>query len=286
MWLRKLKNELVFQSQKARTRAGFLWFRQVYSRKNEKGRLPEIEEAEKILSDKYSSKRIISLNEENFKVCDNDEWGSARPENSCVFSADNVDFRQGEMIIDNRYEEGGIPGKDWQGNELTRKYSSGFVESKEDYEPYGCFFAVISLKYAALGAWDAVWLYDKISQSTVYREIDLMERMSQGPPGADLQLNVHGDVNERRRQIPLKVDIRSSHSIPGKFLVYASIDIEKIEIGINAVPLCHTGFAIPVGPMAMIFSSGIHHFGKLKDEDIRFTIRENQMTIHRFGVLR
>ncbi len=286
MWLRKLKNELVFQSQKARTDLGFLWFRQAFARKNEKGHLPDVVEAEKILSDKYTSKRIISPDEENFKVCDNHEWGSARPENICVFSAENVDFSQGGMIIDNRHEEGGVTGKDWQGNELTRRYSSGFVESKEAYEPYGCFFAVISLKYAALGAWDAAWLYDNISQSPVYREIDLMERMSQGPPGTELHLNVHGDVNERRRQIPLKIDIRSSHSIPGKFLVYAAIDIKKIEIGINAVPLCRTGFAIPVGPMAMIFSSGIHHYGKLSEEDIRFTIRENQLTIHRFGILR
>ena len=286
MWLKKLRNELVFQSQKARTGAGSLWFRKVFSRKNEKGRLPGIEDAEKILSDKYSSKMIIRPDEENFKVCDKYEWGSARPENSCVFSADNVDFSQGVMIIDNRYEEEGIRGKDWQGNELTRKYSSGFVETKEAYEPYGCFFAVISLKYAALGAWDAVWLYDMISQSPVYREVDLTERMSQGPPGAELQLNVHGDVNERRRQIPLKLAINSSHDIPGTFLVYASLASGMIEIGINAVPIYRTSFAFPVRPMKMIFSSGIHHFGKLSDEDIRFTIRENQITIHRFGILR
>jgi hypothetical protein len=286
MWLRNLKNELVFQSQKARTEVGFLWSRQVFYRKNEKGLLPGVEEAERILTEKYPSRRIIDLDKENFRVYDKREWGSARPENSCVLSSDNVDFVSGAIIIDNRYEEGGITGRDWQGDQLTRKYSSGFVESKETYEPYGCFFAVISLKFAALGAWDGIWLFDRDTNNPVYREIDLLERMSKHPPGADVQLNVHGDINNKRRQVPLKMHISSSHDILQKFLVYAAIDGERIEIGINAIPLCRTGFAIPVGPMAMIFSSGIHHYGSLSDEDIRFTIRENQLTVHRFGILR
>lgn len=286
MWFTRVKNHLKFLRFKAATELESAMLKASFSRKNEKGKLPSIEEAEEILSKNYSRKQVVTLNEENFEVLDRLNWGSARPDNICVYSKDNVTFNEEGIFIDNRYEENGITGKDWDGKEFTRNYSSGSVQSKETFNPEGCFLVVVSLKYAALGAWDGVWFLDRDSTLPIYREIDLFERMSKAPPGTELQFNVHGDVNGKRKQIPRNMDLKSSHHVAEKFLVYTSLQGGEIEIGINAVPVYRTRFAFPVGPMAMNFTSAIHHFDVLPDEDIRFTIRENDLKIHRFVVLK
>jgi hypothetical protein len=286
MWFNKFKNNLRFLRNKASTEVQSVFLKASYSRKNEKGMLPSVESAEEILSKNYSVKEIVALNEESFIVRDRMNWGSARPDNICVYSKDNVKFGPDGITIDNRYEKEGVTGKDWQGKEVQRNYSSGSVETIETFGPEGCFVAVVSLKYAALGAWDGVWLFDRDAVRPHYREIDLFERMSKSPPGTELQFNVHGDVNEVRKQIPVKLDLRSSHHIPEKFLTYTIVRGGEVEIGINAVPIYRTRFAYPTGPMSMHFTSAMHHFDSLTGEDIRFTINENHLTIHKFVVLK
>lgn len=285
MWFKRLREELEFLGQKTRTETESVWLRFLFSRKGRKDELPSITEAESHLIGRFHKSRFIPLSEKNFRVKAREEWGTARPGNICVHSSGNVEFTGNEIVIHNRFEEGGITGKDWEGKEVTRKFSSGLVESVELFGPAGGFYVIVSLKYAALGAWDGIWLLDKNTPPPVYREIDLLERMSKSPPGSEIQLNVHGDVNNERRQIPVKFDLRTSRKIPETFLVYAIIENGVTEMGINAMPLYRTRFACPAAPMTMIFSSGIHDYGMLPEEDIRSTILRNAMTIHRFAIL-
>ena len=210
-----------------------------------------IEQAQSEIQSDYKTikqvKRFITICSTN--------WGSARPDNDCVFTANNVEQFDDITIIHTRKQD--APGMDYNGKSIHRAYTSGMIISKESVliKDGTRISAIVRMPINAVGAFTAFWfLYDK---SDSYYEVDVFERPCKIITDDTLLFTTHkGDTSSINRQMYNRTQkVRCQ----GIFKLYDTCFNDGwVTISINNVPIFKTKHAYPVDKnMKIIFNDAV-----------------------------
>ena len=148
-----------------------------------------VEQALHEIRKEYKITIVPSLENELIPIL-NTNYGSGRPDNDCIFMANNIEYKDSRLIIHSKKEK--AIGKGYYGEPIVRNFTSGMVRSMNSYEiKEGTrIMAQIKMPISAVGAFTAFWLLrDKKGKS--YFESDIYERMAKTIYDEILTFSVH-----------------------------------------------------------------------------------------------
>lgn len=218
----------------------------------------------KISSDLLKSK-------DNWVIVNEGNWGSARPDNISVSSPKNINLiGDNSVTITNQREISGITGKDWDGNPVTRYYSSGSLSTKELFTPKNKRFSLWCELTPGLSTWPAFWLFyaderNIPNEEKDYFEIDGFERF---PDEHKLVFTVHWGKSEARKMYNRSVRY---HGDTISFLNCIALENGKIKVYVNNILVFVTSLGFPQEdlPLSCIISDSVNNDeGELSEDEI------------------
>jgi hypothetical protein len=155
------------------------------------------------LDEKYGEPIMIEgfLDLDQWTARDTNNWGSANPDNYCVYTADNVYTEKSgdsySMFIKSSNDK--ATGNDWFGNDIEKPVSSGWVRSNFIIRPGQVVSATMNTSESYKGSWFAFWLYKKKEPGDDrYREIDIFEKFQEGHNHDKYTISMHaGTLRDR-----------------------------------------------------------------------------------------
>lgn len=192
------------------------------------------------LNQKYGSPVFIDEfnNLDNWKITDKNEWGSAREDNLCTYEKENVTLREEDgkrfMVISSTPKE--ATGHDWEGNEVTKPTSSGFVSSKFLFHPGQVVSATLDTSRSYPGSWFAFWLIKKEEAGDErYREVDIFEKFMEKKNQKKYTITVHGGTPDKREMMNFRYPM--SHVDESKITFTCELYADKVRVFVNGLML-------------------------------------------------
>lgn len=177
-----------------------------------------------------------------WNILEEGNWGSARPDNISVARPTNIIFNEdNNLSIINKYEPDSVTGKDWDGNPVTRYFSSGSISTKDFFEPIGKRFSLWCDLVPGVSTWPAFWLFyaDESVDDKQYFEIDGFERF---PNQNKLTFTVHWGPSDARKMYNRSVKYKGD-SI--SFLNCIVVDRGKVKVYVNNILVFITSLGYP-----------------------------------------
>lgn len=207
---------------------------------------------------------------ENWQIKDKGEWGSAAPNNLCVFVRENISLKNilgsNILVIETTPEE--ATGKDWSGKEITRPFSSGLITSKFTVRPGQVVSATVNTSNSYPGSWFAFWLFKKdVPGDDRYREVDIFEKFMVKDEQKKYSVTVHGGKKQSKEMM--------NFSFPMFFVneetMTFTCEILKngVKIFLNGILFCQADEPDLEGEYYIIFNDGPStHNGKVRQQEI------------------
>ena len=142
----------------------------------EEGKFPTAQEALDDLKNIYKEKFDYGrwTDPELWKPVVPNNWGSARPDNDCVLTRDNIKISPcgGTLRLWAKREPSGISGFGYDGEKVDTRFFSGVqMRSRFTVPPSGRYSTLMRIDAPALGVWEGFWLLHD-DKGKIYREID------------------------------------------------------------------------------------------------------------------
>lgn len=204
----------------------------------------------------------------NWRILKPSDWGSARSDNVCVYSESNVTCDNGIASIITVKET--VTGTGWEGEPITRDFTSGWMETRERLPMHGS--QVFRAKFRCeknLGSWKAYWLY-KDTNGT-YQEIDGFEIFASKEKNlSEWSTTVHwGPSSADHTMYGRSVKLNTTDWLVMDIIVDRKLKLIKVKI--NGVLAYVTGLGLPKEEdnMIAIFSDcASTHDGKVSIPEI------------------
>jgi hypothetical protein len=224
------------------------------------------------LEKKYGKPVFIDdfQNLDNWKVTDKGEWGSARPDNLCTYVKDNVFISEENgvrsLIINTTSYE--AAGKDWDGNDITKPFSSGLVTSKFLIRPGQVVSASVNTSQSYAGSWFAFWLIKKdVEGDERYREIDIFEKFMEKKHQKKYTLTIHGGTQNKREMMNFQYPLFFVNEAKMNFT--CELHQHKVRIFLNGLLLFQANEPDFDGEYFVVFDDApTTHGGKMQEADI------------------
>jgi hypothetical protein len=205
---------------------------------------------------------------DNWRILNQNDWGSARPDNLCVYVPTNVICENSIVSLQTIKET--ATGKGWEGEEITRDYTSGWIETKYRLPMEGV--SMFRSKFRCqrdLGSWKAYWLFKNYGKR--YQEIDGFEIFAHSEKNlSQWSSTVHwGPSGDNRTMYGHHVKLNTSDWIIMDIIV--DQNRKRVKVKINGVLAYVTGIGVPEAcdEMIAIFSdSASLHGGKVTIEQV------------------
>lgn len=248
----------------------FLSLRFIRDYKKEKVEYPAIlDHMEKTYGKPVLVEDFSSL--DKWKVTDKTDWGSARPDNLCTLVKENVSVQNhgsfNSLVIRTTSEP--AIGKGWNGEEIARPFSSGFVTSVFTVSPGQAISATVNTSDSYPGSWFSFWLFKKDTPGDErYREIDIFEKLMARKNQKEYDMCVHGGSKNDRERLGFSFPLFpvDEHKLTFTCELYP----RKVKIFVNRIHLFLAEEPDFDGEYFVIFGDGpTTHKGKVQPEEIR-----------------
>lgn len=207
---------------------------------------------------------------DNWQLKDKGEWGSAAPNNLCVFVKENVSVitKQGSNVLVIKTTAEQATGKDWSGKELTRPFSSGLVTSKFTVRPGQVVSATVNTSSSYPGSWFAFWLFRKdIPGDDRYREVDIFEKFMVRDDQKKYSVTVHGGNKQSKEMMSFPFPMFFVNEERMTFT--CEILKNGVKIFLNGLLFCQADEPDLEGEYYVIFNDGPStHGGKVTEKEI------------------
>ena len=209
-------------------------------------------------------------NQDQWKIMDRGEWGSARPNNLCTFVKEKVSVRKNNgrnsMLIHTTPDP--ATGKGWGGEEIPRKISSGLATSNYPLKPGMVVSATVNTSQSYSGSWFSFWLMKKdVNGDDRYREIDIFEKFMVKKDQKQYTMSIHGGRKEDRELMRCSYNMSA---VDEKNITFTcELHQHSVKIFVNGIHICQADEPDFEGEYDIIFNDGPStHKGKVKEEDI------------------
>ena len=208
------------------------------------------------------------INDKRWRILEPTNWGSARPDNVCVYTPENITCDNSILSI-HTVKKNAI-GTDFEGNQVFRQYTSGWVNSKFTVPMSGIrmFRAKIRCN-KDLGSWKAYWLYKDSGKR--YQEIDGFEQFAHSEKNlSKWSTTTHwGPTHSDRTMFGKSVKLENSDWMI--FDIIVNQKRKRITVKINGVTSYISGLGCPNvdDELQVIFSDCASlHKGKITVDQI------------------
>jgi hypothetical protein len=208
-------------------------------------------------------------NLDQWKVTDKGEWGSARPDNICVFVKENVSLKknkgQNSLVITSTPDK--ATGKDWKGNTIERIISSGLVASKFRIKPGQAVSATVNASQSYPGSWFSFWLFKMdVEGDHRYREADIFEKFMEKPRHKQYKISLHGGTKTARELLNFNYPLYFVDE--EKMTFTCEMHQAGVKIFLNGIQICQADEPNFDGQYHVIFNDlPSTHKGKVKEEE-------------------
>jgi len=209
-------------------------------------------------------------NLDQWKITDCNEWGSARPENSCVFVKENVSVKKdngrNSLVITSIPDK--ATGKDWNGNKIVRNISSGLVTSKFRIRPGQVVSATVNTSQSYAGSWFSFWLLKMdVTGDNRYREVDIFEKFMEKPGQKQYMISLHGGLENARELLNFNYPLYFVNEENMTFT--CELHPAGVKVFLNGIQLCQSDEPDFDGQYYILFNDGPStHGGKVSEEEI------------------
>jgi hypothetical protein len=208
---------------------------------------------------------------DNWKVTDKTDWGSARPDNLCTLVKENVSLQDDggrKKVVISTTPEAAI-GKGWNGEEISRPFSSGMMTSKFTVAPGQVISATVNTSDSYAGSWFAFWLFKKdMPGDERYREVDIFEKFMERKGQKQYKISVHGGSKTDREMLTFEYLLFYVNE--DKMTFVCELHPKKVRVFINGIQIFlaeEPGFD---GEYHVIFNDApTTHEGKVGLEEIQ-----------------
>lgn len=210
-------------------------------------------------------------NLDQWKVTDCNEWGSARPENSCVFVKENVslnkDNGRNSLIIKSTPDK--ATGKDWNGNKIERDISSGLVSGLFRIRPGQVVSATVNASRSYAGSWFSFWLLKMdVTGDHRYREVDIFEKFMEKPRQKQYMISLHGGLENARELLNFNYPLNFVNEDNMTFT--CELHPAGVKVFLTGIQLCQSDEPDFDGQYYILFNDGPStHGGKVSEEEIK-----------------
>ena len=214
---------------------------------------------------------------QNWKVTDKAEWGSARPDNLCTFVKENVSLEEdgGEKRVVIRTTNEPALGKGWNGEDISRPFSSGMISSKFTVHPGQAISATVNTSDSYAGSWFSFWLYKKdMPGDNRYRELDIFEKFMERRQQKQYSMCVHGGTKKAREMMAFEYPLFYVNE--EKMTFTCELYPKKARIFINGIQIFLAEEPDFDGEYFVIFNDApTTHEGKVNVEEILSSLPRN-----------
>ena len=207
---------------------------------------------------------------DSWKVKDKDEWGSAVHDNLCTYVKENVFIKDenGRRSLAIVSIAEGATGKDWEGNDVPKPFSSGFVSSRFLVHPGQVVSATMNTSRSYPGSWYAFWLLRKDPEGDPgYREVDIFEKFMKKENQKTYTVSIHGGTKDNREMMDFSYPL--FYVDESKITFTCELNKNRIRIFVNGLLLCvahEPGFE---GEYHVVFDDAPTTWGgQVKQDDI------------------